>query len=269
MNYKYDFDDVGNGGMTIEQKKACVNALYYFLLKSAHGHPEVEGFTLITKIKQYLNIELRLSFPDLNELMDDLQTITETRKKWLISVIISVVLTNGEIKDSISEGILSLAIDLGFSLDDAYELIMSHESEIDLLLPKNNSILEHEDSFRNQLTNLQKKSILGCFMLLISTSENEDHREMDYLQKITSLLGVDVTSFYFSTLLNEDELIQALNTLPKPKKEWLLFSLHLLVMIKGSADLDKVPFLMGIANDIGFSQYELTDVIKKYEEKLN
>jgi hypothetical protein len=269
MNHEYNFLEGNKAEMTTEQKKAIINALYYFLLKSANGHPEIEGFTLITKIKSFLDIEMRLSFPDLEELMDDLQTITESRKKWLISLIISVVLTNGEVKDSISERILSLAIDLGFSLDDAYEIIMSHESETDLLLPKNNSILEHEDSFRNQLTNQQKKSILGCFMLLLSTSESEDFREMDYLQKITSLLGIDVTSYYFSTLLNEEELIQALNTLPKPKKEWLLFSLHLLVVIKGSADLDKVPFLIGIANDIGYSQHELTDVIKKYEGKLN
>ena len=179
-----------------------------------------------------------------------------------------MVLTNGEIKDSISEGILSFAINLGFSLDEAYEIIMSHESEINLLQPKNNSILEHENSFINQLSNQQKKSILGCFMLLISTSENEDYREMEYLQKITSLLGVDVTSYYFSTLLNEDELIQVLNTLPKPKKEWLLFSLHLLVVIKGSADLDKVPLLIGIAGDMGFSQYELRDIVQKFEGRL-
>ena len=74
-----------------------------------------------------------------------------------------------------------------------------------------------------------------------------------------------MTSSYFTTMIEEEEITQAINTLDRAKKEWLLTALHTLTMIDGKIEEIESIFLIGFASDMGISRSELSTLIRNIE----
>jgi uncharacterized tellurite resistance protein B-like protein len=124
-----------------------------------------------------------------------------------------------------------------------------------------------QSSFKNELTNQQKRAILGALLVTAQADSKMNSKEEEYIELIIKLLGVDLTEEYFNVPADVAEVAEVLNTLPQSKKEWLLFALHTLILIDGNVNKDEAIFILGIAQDMNISEFELVDIIKKFESK--
>lgn len=131
----------------------------------------------------------------------------------------------------------------------------------------NNELFSFSSSFKNELTNQQKRAILGAMIVTAEADNKMNSKEEKFIELIIDLLGVDLTDDYFNVPAGVSEVTEMLNTLPQQKKEWLLFALHTLILIDGNLNSDETTFIIGIAQDMRINEFELVDLIKKFERK--
>ncbi len=118
------------------------------------------------------------------------------------------------------------------------------------------------------ISNRQKRAIIATLFVMMGSKESTSEKEIDFIELIASLLDVDMTSSYFTTMIEEEEITQAINTLDRAKKEWLLTALHTLTMIDGKIEEIESIFLIGFASDMGISRSELSTLIRNIENKI-
>jgi uncharacterized tellurite resistance protein B-like protein len=131
----------------------------------------------------------------------------------------------------------------------------------------NNELFSFSSSFKNELTNQQKRAILGAMIVTAEADYKMNSKEEKFIELIIDLLGVDLTDDYFNVPAGVSEVADMLNSLSQQKKEWLLFALHTLILIDGNISSDETTFIIGIAQDMKINEFELVDIIKKFERK--
>jgi uncharacterized tellurite resistance protein B-like protein len=133
---------------------------------------------------------------------------------------------------------------------------------------RNQRIATFQSSLRNDLNNSQKRAIIAALFVMIGSKESTSEKEIDFIELIASLLDIDMTSSYFTTMIEEEEITKALNTLDRAKKEWLLTALHTLTMVDGKIEEIESIFLIGFASDMGISRSELNTLIRNIENRI-
>jgi uncharacterized tellurite resistance protein B-like protein len=133
---------------------------------------------------------------------------------------------------------------------------------------RNQRIATFQSSLRNDLNNSQKRAIIAALFVMIGSKESTSEKEIDFIELIASLLDIDMTSSYFTTMIEEEEITKALNTLDRAKKEWLLTAFHTLTMVDGKIEEIESIFLIGFASDMGISRSELNTLIRNIENRI-
>ncbi len=130
-----------------------------------------------------------------------------------------------------------------------------------------NNINKFQSTFRNELSNQQKRAILGALICTAEADSKITNQEENVIEQIIDLLGIEMSDPFFIRPANMQEIKLALNSLDRTKQEWFLFALHTLIICDGGINEDETSFIIGFAKDMGISEYELVEIIQNYVQK--
>ena len=130
----------------------------------------------------------------------------------------------------------------------------------------NSPVHEHLGGFQNEFNKNQKASIISS-LIIIAKSDGVHPKEMEFIERTMEILDVDAEDEVFSEFAKKDKdnLIRHLDSLSKNQKEWYVVAVHGLVSSDGKINEREVDFATGFCGDIGISEDEYIQIIKKTE----
>lgn len=138
------------------------------------------------------------------------------------------------------------------------------------LKKRKDQVREHLSDFQDSFTTEQKIAILGSLVILAKSKGQILPDEINLIEQTGRVLGLDVDKALFARIADGgiDELIKILQTLNQRQKEWFVISMRSMISASGKVNEAQIAFAFGLAEQIGFTEDEIIELIDK-TERLN
>lgn len=128
---------------------------------------------------------------------------------------------------------------------------------------------ELSKDFSKRFTTEQKSVVLWFLKEIAKADGNVNGSEEQMVGQVMELIGFDLsnkeTENIFSKILTYSlaQLVRILNTLDRADKEWFTITMYSLIICDGTAKDDEIGMAIYICSQIGISEQEYSEIIKK------
>lgn len=130
---------------------------------------------------------------------------------------------------------------------------------------KQNHIENSFSDFQNSFNKEQKAAIIGCLFIIATCDTTINSKEENCISNCAEILGISLEDKIFGQAPNKGKqhMMNMLNSLDESQKEWFVAAIYDLILSDGSVNNIESAYVSGISDDLGISNEEFVEIVKK------